>query len=59
MSWVILVAGVAGLTAAACGFAGLTVRSVRRRRYADIAAAVGVAAIVVALMIAFGDRLVR
>ncbi len=59
MSWVILVAGVVGLAAAVYGFAALTVRAVRQRRYADVALAVAVVALVVALLVAFGDRLVQ
>jgi hypothetical protein len=59
VGWVILVAGVVGLAAAVYGFAALTVNAVRQRRYADIALAVLAVAVVVALLVAFGDRLVQ
>jgi hypothetical protein len=59
VGWVILLAGVVGLAAAVYGFAALTVRAVRQRRYVDVALAVAVAGVVVALLIAFGDRLLQ
>jgi hypothetical protein len=59
LGWVILVAGVVGLAAAVYGFAALTVRAMRQRRYVDVALAVAVAAVVVTLLIALGDRLLQ
>ena len=59
VNWVILIAGVAGLACAAYGLVALSVNAWRRRRYADIAAAVVVAVATVLLLVAFGDRIVR
>jgi hypothetical protein len=59
VGWVILVAGVIGLAAAVYGFAALTVGAVRRRRYGDIVLGVLVVAVVLALLVAFGDRLLQ
>jgi len=59
VNWVILIAGVAGLLVAVYGLVALARNALRTRRYADIAVAALVAAAVVALLIAFGDRLIR
>jgi hypothetical protein len=59
VNWVILIAGVAGLAVAAYGLIALVRNAVRTRRYWDIAIAVAVAAGVVVLLVAFGDRLIR
>jgi len=59
MAWVILIAGVVGLLVAAFGFVAMTVRAIRRRQYADIPLAVVVVIVVVSLLIAYGDRLLR
>jgi hypothetical protein len=59
MAWVIPVAGIVGLLVAAFGFVSLTVRAIRRRQYADIPLAVVVVIVVVSLLIAYGDRLLR
>jgi hypothetical protein len=56
---VTLIAGVAGLLVAGYGLATLTVRAVRSRSYLDIVLATAVAVAVVALLVAFGDRLIR
>jgi hypothetical protein len=59
MAWVIPVAGIVGLLVAAFGFVSLTVGAIRRRQYADIPLAVVVVIVVVSLLIAYGDRLLR
>ena len=59
VDWVILIAGVAGLLVAGYGLVALATHAVRSRRYIDIALAVAVAVAVVALLVAFGDRLIR
>ena len=59
MNWVILIAGVAGLAVAAYGLVALVRNAVRTRQYWDIAIAVAVLVGVVALLVAFGDRLIR
>jgi hypothetical protein len=59
MDWLILIAGVIGLLVAAFGFVALTVGAIRRRQYADIPLAVVVVIVVVSLLIAYGDRLLR
>jgi hypothetical protein len=55
----ILIAGVAGLLVAGYGLVTLTVHAVRSRRYLDVVLAVAVAVAVVAVLVAFGDRLIR
>jgi hypothetical protein len=59
MAWLIPLAGVVGLLVAAFGFVALTVDAVRRRQYLDILLAVAVVIVVVALLVAYGDRLLR
>ena len=59
VNWVILIAGVAGLLVAVYGLVTLTRNALRTHRYVDIAAAAVVVVAVVALLIAFGDRLIR
>ncbi|HUU33942.1 MAG TPA: hypothetical protein VMW48_07740 [Vicinamibacterales bacterium] len=59
MAWLILIAGVVGLLVAAFGFVAMTVGAIRRRQYADILVAVLVVILVVSLLIAYGDRLLR
>ena len=59
VDWVILIAGVAGLLVAGYGLVTVITHAVRARSYPDIAVAVAVAVCVVALLIAFGDRIVR
>lgn len=59
VNWIILTAGLIGLAAAVYGLATLAVNAVRRRTYWDIVLAVAVAAVVVAMLIAFGDSLLR
>jgi len=59
MDWVILIAGVAGLLVAGYGLATVTMHAVRSRRLVEIVLAVAVAVAVVALLVAFGDRLIR
>jgi hypothetical protein len=59
MAWLILVAGIVGLLVAAFGFVALTVDAVRRRQYLDILLAIVVAIVVVSLLVAYGDRLLR
>lgn len=59
MSRAIIVAGVAGLAAVLFGFVALTSSALRRRRYGEIALALGVAAVVIALLVTYGDNLLR
>ena len=59
VNWVILIAGVGGLLVAGYGLVALVRNAVRTRRYADIAIAAAVMVLVVAALIAFGDRLLR
>jgi hypothetical protein len=59
VNWVVLIAGVAGLLVAVYGLVALTRNALRTRRYADIAVAVAVVVAVVALLVTFGDRLIR
>jgi hypothetical protein len=59
VNWVILIAGVAGLAVAEYGLVTLVRSALRSRRYWDIVAAVAVVVLVVAGLIAFGDRLIR
>ena len=56
---VILVAGIAGLAVAVYGLFTLSLDAARRHHYADIVVAVLVAVAVVALLILYGDRLLR
>jgi len=56
---VILIAGIVGLVVAGFGFVTLSIDAGRRRQYFDIALAAGVAIAIVALLIAYGDRLLR
>lgn len=55
----IWVAGIVGAAAAAFGLGSLVVGGVRRRRPLDIVLGIGVAALAVWLLIAYGDRLLR
>ena len=59
MDLVIAVAGVVGLAVAVYGFFSLVWASVERRRPYEALLAVGTAVAVVALLVAFGDRLLR
>ncbi len=59
MNLVILIAGLAGLAVAAYAFVSLVVDALRHRQYVDIVVAAAVAALVVFVLIAYGDRLVR
>jgi uncharacterized membrane protein YeaQ/YmgE (transglycosylase-associated protein family) len=59
MAWLIPIAGIVGLLVAAFGFVALTVDAVRRRQYLDILLAIVVAIVVVSLLVAYGDRLLR
>jgi hypothetical protein len=59
VNWVILIAGVAGLLVAVYGLVTLIRNALRTHSYVDIAAAAVVVVAVVALLIAFGDRLIR
>jgi hypothetical protein len=59
VDWVILIAGVVGLLVAGYGLVALVREALRTRRYADIALALIVASAAVALLVTFGDRLVR
>jgi hypothetical protein len=59
VNWVILIAGVVGLLVAAYGLVALVRSALRTHRYVDIAAAAAVVVAVVALLIAYGDRLIR
>jgi hypothetical protein len=56
---VIAIAGIVGLLVAGYGFVTLTIDAWRHRQYLDIALAAGVAIALVALLIAYGDRLLR
>jgi hypothetical protein len=56
---VIVIAGIVGLLVAGYGFVTLTIDAWRHRQYLDIAVAAGVAIALVALLIAYGDRLLR
>ena len=59
MDLVIALAGVIGLGVAAYGFGSLVWASVERRRPYEALLAAGVAVAAVALLVAFGDRLLR
>ena len=59
MNLVIVVAGIVGLLVAGYGFVTLTIDAWRRRQYLDIALAAGIAIMVVVLLIAYGDWLLR
>ncbi|HSL96574.1 MAG TPA: hypothetical protein VLA35_11775 [Thermoleophilia bacterium] len=59
MDLVIALAGVIGLGVAVYGFGSLVWASVERRRPYEALLAVGVAVVAVALLVAFGDRLLR
>ena len=59
VNWVILIAGVVGLAVAGYGLVTLVRDALRTHRYWEIAAGAVVAAAVVVLLVAFGDRLVR
>jgi hypothetical protein len=56
---VIALAGVIGLGVAVYGFGSLVWASVERRRPYEALLAVGVAVVAVALLVAYGDRLLR
>ena len=55
----ILIAGVAGLAVAGYGLVSLGLDAARRRQYADIALGAAVVVAVVALLLMYGDRLLR
>jgi hypothetical protein len=59
VNWVVLIAGVAGLVVAGYGLVALVRSALRSRRYWEIVLAVAVIVMVVAALIAFGDRLIR
>lgn len=59
MSWVVVAAGLLGLAAAAVGFSAVVREALRERRYGEIILALGVVVVVVALLISFGDDLLR
>jgi hypothetical protein len=59
VNWVVLIAGVAGLVVAGYGLVALVRSALRSRRYWEIVLAVAVIVLVVAALIAFGDRLIR
>ena len=56
---VIVIAGIVGLGVAGYGFVTLCLDAWRDRHYLDIVLAAAVAVAIVALLIAFGDRLLR
>ena len=55
----ILIAGIAGLAVAVYGLFTLSLDAARRHQYVDIAVAVLVAVAAVALLVLYGDRLLR
>jgi len=55
----IVIVGIVGLVVAGYGFVTLSIDAWRRRQYLDIVLAAGVAIAIVALLIAYGDRLLR
>lgn len=59
MDWLIIAAGAVGLLVAAYGFIALTIDAIRRREYLDIALASVVVLVVIWLLVAYGDRLLR
>lgn len=59
VNWVVLIAGVTGLLVAGYGLLSLIRHAVRTRRYEHIGLALAVVVAVVALLVAFGDRLIR
>jgi hypothetical protein len=59
VNWLILMAGVAGLAVAGYGLVALVRNALRAHRYRDIALAAAVVVVVVATLVAFGDRLIR
>ncbi len=52
-------AGIVGAAACAFGLGSLVVGGVRRRRPLDVVLGVGLAALTVWLLVAYGDRLLR
>ena len=52
-------AGIAGAAAVAFGLGSLVIGGIRRRRPLDIVLGVGVAALAVWLLLAYGDRVLR
>jgi hypothetical protein len=59
VNWVILIAGIAGLSVAGYGLVVLINHAVRTRQHWQIAVALAVIVVVVLLLVAFGDRLIR
>ncbi len=59
VNWVILIAGIVGLLVAVYGLVALVRNALRTHRYVDVGIAAAVVVAVVALLIAFGDRLIR
>jgi hypothetical protein len=59
MNVVIVVAGVIGLAVAGIALVELWVDAARRRHFVDIGVALAVVALVVWVLIAYGDRLLR
>ena len=59
VNWVILIAGVAGLLVAGYGLVALTTHAVRARRYGTSPSPSRSSSLVVVLLVAFGDRLIR
>lgn len=59
MDWVILIAGVAGLVVAGYALVTLALGARRRRQWIDIVIAGVVVVATVALLLAYGDRLMR
>lgn len=59
VNWVVLIAGVAGLLIAAYGLVALIRDALRTHRYVNVAVAAAVIVAVVALLVVFGDRLIR
>jgi uncharacterized membrane protein YidH (DUF202 family) len=56
---VILIAGFVGLAVAGYGLVTLVLDAGRRRQYVDIVLGVALVVVVVYVLIAFGDRLLR
>lgn len=59
VSVVILIAGVVGLVVAGYGLVTLGLDAVRKRQYADLVAAVAIAAGVIVALVLWGDRFLR